>query len=60
MPVDFSTEQYTAESNQSEETPVTPNLLLSPSDISEHQPSLVKETQEATWQEVTVSSGGGE
>lgn len=52
-------EQDTAEVNQSEEAPATPSPPLSPvaSDISEPQSSLVNQSQESAWREVTVSGG---
>lgn len=52
-------EQDTAEVNQSEEAPATPSPPLSPvaSDISEPQSTLVNQSQESAWREVTVSGG---
>ncbi|KAF3427346.1 hypothetical protein E2986_10659 [Frieseomelitta varia] len=52
-------EQDTVEVNQSEEAPATPSPPLSPaaSDISEPQSTLVNQSQESAWREVTVSGG---
>lgn len=52
-------EQNAAEVNQPVEAPATPSPPLSPaaSDISEPQSSLVNQSQEPTWREVTVSGG---
>ncbi|XP_076231023.1 SNF4/AMP-activated protein kinase gamma subunit [Calliopsis andreniformis] len=52
-------EQNTAEVNQPVEAPATPSPPLSPaaSDISEPQSTLVNQSQEPTWREVTVSGG---
>ncbi|KAK9303130.1 hypothetical protein QLX08_005085 [Tetragonisca angustula] len=52
-------EQNTVEVNQSEEAPATPSPPLSPaaSDISEPQSTLVNQSQESAWREVTVSGG---
>ncbi|XP_017761085.1 PREDICTED: 5'-AMP-activated protein kinase subunit gamma-1 isoform X4 [Eufriesea mexicana] len=56
---DAEAEQDTAEVNQSEEAPATPSPPLSPaaSDISEPQSTLVNQSQESAWREVTVSGG---
>ncbi|XP_054004830.1 dentin sialophosphoprotein [Hylaeus anthracinus] len=52
-------EQDAADVNQSEEAPATPSPPLSPaaSDISEPQSTLVNQSQEPAWREVTVSGG---
>ncbi|XP_076624673.1 SNF4/AMP-activated protein kinase gamma subunit isoform X2 [Colletes latitarsis] len=52
-------EQDAAEVNQPDEAPATPSPPLSPatSDISEPQSTLVAQSQESAWREVTVSGG---
>ncbi|XP_017797521.1 PREDICTED: dentin sialophosphoprotein-like isoform X2 [Habropoda laboriosa] len=56
---DADADQDAAEVNQSEEAPATPSPPLSPAatDISEPQSTLVNQSQESAWREVTVSGG---
>ena len=56
---DPEADQNVAEASQPDDAPATPSPPLSPaaSDISEPQSTLVSQSQEPAWREVTVSGG---